>query len=72
MRAMKPTIPESFEAWNRCHLSDEQLDVVISSLRTTIATLMEVEGRGLMAGVMYQMLSSADDMKKERKKEKRK
>ncbi len=69
---MRPTISDSFEAWNRCNLSDEQLDVVISSLMTTIATLREAGGGELMIGALHQMFSNAERMKEERNKELRK
>lgn len=68
---MSISISESFEAWNRCNLSDDQLDVVIDSLCTSIVTLREVGGGSLITGALYEILSSAEYMKSCRKDEKR-
>lgn len=65
------TISDSFEAWNRCNLNDEQLDTVISSLQITLMTMMEIGGGGMIIGSIHQMLSSAVSMRDNREEEKR-
>jgi hypothetical protein len=63
-------VSDAFEAWNRCSLTDEQLDVVIDSLASTIQTLTCIGGGGLLIGSIYQLHSSATWMKEQRKKDK--
>ena len=60
------TIQEAFEAWNRCNLSDTQLDKVITSLAITISTLTALDGGRLLVASLYQNLLAAENMKRAR------